>query len=95
MHAYPRVAFACRGVSTTCAARRYPQDTVHDVATKELEYVQGYGDSIDEAAAALMPSAGYTPGDGFMSPESRAILRNADGSATDSGAGNGSSRSSS
>jgi hypothetical protein len=72
-------------------AFRYPQDTVHDVATKELEYVQGYGDSFDEA---YIPSPGFSPGDtrsglpdSAMSPEARALIRNADGSASDDGQG--------
>lgn len=66
---------------------RYPDDTVHAVATKELEIVQGYGDSMDDGAAAMyMPSPGFTPDDsymappdGAMSPEAQALIRQPDG----------------
>lgn len=77
---------AAAGLTSWSLSRRYPQDTMHDVATKELEYVQGYGDSIDEA---YLPSPGFTPEDGYMvdsdgnvpddamSPEARDLLRRA------------------
>jgi hypothetical protein len=52
---------------------------MHDVATKELEYVQG-GSSMDESRG-YTPSPGYTPDDGYMadtemSPEARSLIRN-------------------
>lgn len=47
---------------------------MHDVATKELEYVQGA--SMDELrgraaeeGGRYTPSPGYTPDDGYMAPE--------------------------
>lgn len=46
---------------------------MHDVATKELEYVQGA--SLDDLrgravadGAGYTPSPGYTPDDGYMAP---------------------------
>lgn len=78
-----QLATGCTEAALVC---RYPQDTMHDVATKELEYVRGYGDSIDEA---YLPSPGFTPEDGYipdsngnvpddaMSPEARDLLTRA------------------
>ena len=50
---------------------------MHDVATKELEYVQGA--SLDDIrgrggsdASGYTPSPGYTPDDGFMAPPAAA-----------------------
>jgi len=46
---------------------------MHDVATKELEYVQGasledlQGRSVDNCGS-YTPSPGYTPDDGYMAP---------------------------
>jgi hypothetical protein len=56
---------------------RYPQDTMHDVAEKELQYVQG---SMDSPKGTYTPSPGYTPDDGYikdsdMSPEARSLIR--------------------
>eukprot|EP00892_Ulva_mutabilis_P011331 jgi/Ulvmu1/8570/UM045_0012.1 len=53
---------------------RYPQDTMHDVATKELEYVQGAsmdelrGRASEAGGGGYTPSPGYTPDDGYMAP---------------------------
>ena len=50
---------------------------MHDVATKELQYVQG---SMDVPKGSYTPSPGYTPDDGFMagdsdmSPEARSLI---------------------
>jgi hypothetical protein len=45
---------------------RYPQDTVHDVATKELEYVQGHGDTFDENDVSRARRASSPKGGGKL-----------------------------
>lgn len=69
---------------------------MHGVATKELEYVQGYGDGVAahrlvDKSAPYMPSPGFTPEDKFMSalpdgamsPEAKSLIRNLDGSSSE------------
>lgn len=53
---------------------------MHDVAEKELLYVQGSMDAPKGTYAGYTPSPGYTPDDGYiadtdMSPEARNLLR--------------------
>jgi hypothetical protein len=75
---------------------RYPEDTVHGVATKELEYVQGYSDGaaprqLVHESAPYFSSPGFTPEDKFlstfpdeaMSPEAKSLIRNPDGSSSE------------
>lgn len=63
---------------------RYPEDSMHDVATKELQYVQGNRQgnrtSFDDLKAKFTPTPGFTPDDNFMScdmpfsPEAKRLI---------------------